>query len=91
MPARTYPVNTFELFLTRLHETREVSVYEAIERLLQVREAAGLDASALIRLLDRGLTFEELFELIEGRLEFSRKQRQSLIEHRDSLHCEAAK
>ncbi len=74
MPAGTHPVNTFEVFLTRLHESHEVSVYEAIERLLQAGEAAGFDASALIRLLDRGMTFEELFELIEAKLECSRKE-----------------
>ena len=37
--AGTQSANTFEAFLTQLRESHEVSVYEAIERLVQAGEA----------------------------------------------------
>jgi len=67
----TQPANTFEVFLTRLRETHDVSVYEAIERLTRAGEAVGIDAHGLISMLDRGMTFEELLELIESKMESS--------------------
>jgi hypothetical protein len=69
VPARIQSVNTFEVFLTRLRESHEVSVYEAIERLTHAAEAVGFDAHDLIGMLDRGMTFEELLELIESKME----------------------
>jgi hypothetical protein len=36
-------------------------------------EVVGFDAGTLIQMLDRGMTFEELFELIESRMESSQK------------------
>ena len=69
MPAGTQSANTFEVFLARLHESHEVSVYEAIERLVQAGETVGFDSHALIRMLDQGVTFEELLELIESKME----------------------
>jgi len=71
MPARTQTVNIFEVFLTRLHEAHELPVYEAIERLVQSAGAAGFDTDTLLRMLDRGMTFEELLELIESKMECS--------------------
>jgi hypothetical protein len=68
--SRTESVNTFELFLTRLRESHEVCVYEAIERLVQAGAAVGLDSNALLRMLDHGVTFEELLELIESKMEY---------------------
>jgi hypothetical protein len=65
----TQSANTFEAFLKRLRETHELSVYEAIERLTQAGEAVGWDAHDLIGMLDRGMTFEELLELIESKME----------------------
>jgi hypothetical protein len=67
----TQTVNTFEVFLTRLRESHEVSVYEAIERLVQAGESVGLSENTLIRMLDRGMTFEQLLELIESKMECS--------------------
>lgn len=69
MPGGTQSVNTFELLLAGLRESHEVSVYAAIERLVQAGEAVGLNGDALLRMLDRGLTFEELLELIESKME----------------------
>ncbi len=69
--ARTQSANTFEAFLTRLRESHDVSVYEAIERLTHAGEAVGFDAHDLIGMLDRGMTFEELLELIESKMESS--------------------
>lgn len=71
VPSRTQPVTTFEVFLTQLREAHELSVYEAIERLVQSAEAAGLDADTLLRLLARGMTFEQLLELIESKMKCS--------------------
>jgi len=73
VPAGTQSVNTFEVFLARLRESHEVSVYEAIERLVQAGEAVGFDADALLRMLDRGMTFEKLLELIESKMNCSEK------------------
>ena len=73
MPAVTQSANTFEAFLTRLRESHEVSVYEAVERLVQAGEAVGFDANALLRMLDQGMTFAELLELIESKMECLRK------------------
>jgi len=71
VPAGTQSANTFKALLTRLHESHEVSVYEAIERLIYAGEAVGFDVHDLIRMLDRGTTFEELLELIESKMEGS--------------------
>jgi hypothetical protein len=69
----TQSVNTFETFFARLRESHEVSVYAAIERLVQAGEAVGFEAETLIRMLDRGMTFEELLELIESKMECPQK------------------
>ena len=60
--------NTLEGLFTRLGESHEVAVYEAIERLVQAAEAVGLDDKALLQFLDQGLTLEDLLELIEARM-----------------------
>ncbi|HKH99671.1 MAG TPA: hypothetical protein VJ999_11230 [Candidatus Sulfotelmatobacter sp.] len=73
MPSETQVVTTLEVFLTRLHESHELSVYEAIERLVQAAEAAGFESDALLRMLDQGKTFEELLELIESKMECLQK------------------
>jgi uncharacterized tellurite resistance protein B-like protein len=69
----TRSANTFESFLTRLRESHEVSVYEAVERLVQAGEEVGFEAADLLRMLDRGMTFEKLLELIESRMESSKQ------------------
>lgn len=69
MPAGSQIVNTFDAFLIRLRESHEVSVYEAIERLTLAGKTVGFDENALLRMLDRGMTFEELLELIESKME----------------------
>ena len=71
MLAGTQVGNPFETLLTRLHESHEVSVYEAIERLVQAGETVGYKADALLRMLDRGMTFEELLDFIESKMECS--------------------
>lgn len=67
MPSGTQSVNTLEVVLTRLRESHDLSAYEAVERLIYTGEAAGFDADALIRMLDRGMPFEKLLELIESK------------------------
>ena len=69
MSSRTQSANTLEVFLTRLRESHELSVYEAIERLVQAGEAVGFDSDALLRMLDQGKTFGELLEIIESKME----------------------
>ena len=69
MPARTQAPDLFEVFLAQLHESHEVSVYESIERLVHAAEVVGLSSDDLLRMLDRGTTFEELLELIQGKME----------------------
>ena len=69
MPAAVQLSTPLDVFVTRLHESHELSVYEAIERLVQAGTAVGLDADALLRMLDRGETFTSLLEVIESRME----------------------
>jgi hypothetical protein len=66
------PDDTFDVLIARLEESHAVSVYGAIERFAQAGEAVGLDVDDLIRLLDQGKTLEELFELVEARMEQAR-------------------
>lgn len=68
LPAETQQTKTLDTFLARLHESHQVSVYEAIERLVQAGESVGLDANKLLRMLDQGMSFEELLEAIESRM-----------------------
>ena len=72
MPAVYQTTSTLDVLLTRLHESHEVSVYEAIDRLVRAAEAVGLDAHTLVRMLDRGMTLEGLLEFIESQMESSR-------------------
>ena len=73
VPPGTQNANTFEIVLTRLHESHELSVYQAIERLVQAGEAAGFDAHSLVRMLDQGMTFAQLLACIESKMEFWHK------------------
>ena len=69
MPSGSHAVDTLQAFVDRLHECHELSVYEAIERLVHAGEAVGLDSDALLQMLDQGMTCEELLELIEAKME----------------------
>ena len=69
VPAVQQSSNPLDLVLTRLHESHEVSVYEAIDRLVRAGEEVGLDAHSLVRMLDRGMSLEELLEMIEAQME----------------------
>jgi hypothetical protein len=71
VPPGVQTLPSLEVFLTRLHESHEVSVYGAIERLMLAGEAVGLDAPTMVRMLDQGVTLEELLECIEARMEGS--------------------
>lgn len=66
------PDDTFEVLMAGLQESHAVSVYGAIERFVRAGEAVGLDVDDLIRLLDQGKTLQELFELVEARMEEAR-------------------
>jgi len=67
-PAGTQMPHILEGLFNRLGESHEVSVYEALERLVQAAEAVGLDDKALLHFLDQGLTLEDLLELIEAKM-----------------------
>lgn len=84
MLALQQPVNALDFLLTRLHESHQLPVYAAIERLIEGGEAVGLSAQKLGQMLDRGVTLEELFQLIESEME--RAQRSS----QDPWHGERA-
>jgi hypothetical protein len=71
VPAVVQNPNPLELIQTRLQEAHELSAYEAIERLVRAGEEVGLDARSLVRMLDRGMAFEELFGVIESQMRFS--------------------
>lgn len=61
---RTPPRETLEVVLTRLHEAHDVSAYEAVDRLVRAGEAAGFEAKMILRMLDQGMAFQNLLELI---------------------------
>lgn len=65
--------SSVEVFFHRLGESHVLSVYEAIERLVWAGEAVGLDVAALIRLLDQGMTFEELLDHVESKMQCLQK------------------
>jgi hypothetical protein len=69
VPAAQPTTEVLDFLLTRLHEAHEVSVYDAIERLMQGGEAVGFNAGKLVRMLDLGVSLEELFRLIESEME----------------------
>jgi hypothetical protein len=60
-------------FFHRLRESHEFPVYQAMERLTHAGEAVGYDADVLVWMLDRGMIFEELLELIESKIAGSNK------------------
>lgn len=64
--------DTFEVLIARLRESHAVSVYQAIERLVEAGQAVGFDIDDLVRLLDRGKSLQELFELVESKMEQAR-------------------
>jgi hypothetical protein len=69
VPAVQQSSNPVDLVLTRLHESHELSVYESIDRLVRAGEEIGLDAHSLVRMLDRGMSLEQLLEMIEAQME----------------------
>ena len=73
MPARVETTDALGVFVTRLHESHQVSVYGAIERLVLAGEAVGLNAHTLLRMLDQGMNLEDLLAYIESRMEGSRR------------------
>ena len=58
----------FEQLFIRLHESHEVCVYEAVERLVHAGAEVGLEEGALLRMLDQGKSFEELLDLIQFKM-----------------------
>jgi hypothetical protein len=60
--------NIWNDFAGKLHESHEVCVYEAIERLVQAGAEVGYSAGDLIHMLDRGMTLEQMFDLIESKM-----------------------
>lgn len=73
MPARILPHNAIEVVLRGLHESHDVSAYEAVERLVRAGEAAGLDPDSLVRMLDQGIALQKLLELIVSKANCSQK------------------
>ena len=73
MPARTQPRYPVEAVLAVLQESHDVSAYEAVERLVYAAEAAGFDTNRLLAMLDQGMAFEEVLELIVSKAKYSQK------------------
>jgi hypothetical protein len=82
VPAVDHTIHTLDVLATHLHESHEVSVYDAIERLVLVAEAVGLGADALVRMLDRGMGLEEMIELIESRMECLQQVTELAVENK---------
>lgn len=73
MPAAVHTTDALEIFVTRLHESHQVSVYGAIERLVQAGESVGFDGHSLLAMLDQGMSLEDLLACIAARMEGSRR------------------
>ena len=58
------PRDALEIILSRLHEAHHVSAYDAVDRLVCAGETAGFDVNTLLGMLDRGMAFQTLIELI---------------------------
>jgi hypothetical protein len=58
------PRVALEAILNRLHEAHHVSAYEAVDRLVRAGETAGYDVNALLGMLDQGIGFQKLLNLI---------------------------
>ena len=82
MPAVEQSISPLEIVRTRLHESHQVSVYEAIERLVRAGEAVGLDANSMVRMLDGGMSLEQLLGVIESQMECSQITMQGPAEDR---------
>jgi hypothetical protein len=70
---RTLPREPVEDLLTSLHESHDVSAYEAVERLLQAGEAAELDADTLLAMLNQGVALQKVFDLIVSKANCSQQ------------------
>jgi len=70
---RIPPREPVEGLLTSLHESHDVSAYEAVERLLQAGEAAEFDADTLLAMLDQGIALQKLFDLIVSKVNCSQR------------------
>jgi hypothetical protein len=82
VPAVEPSISPLEIVRTRLHESQQLAVYEAIERLVRAGEAVGLDANSMVRMLDKGMSLEQLLGVIESQMECSQITMQSPAEDR---------
>lgn len=73
MPARILHRDPVEVILMGLHESHEVSAYEAVERLVHAAETAGFETKVLLGMLDQGITLQKLIELIISKDKCSQK------------------
>ena len=73
VPARILPRDSVEAVLIGLHESHDVSAYEAVERLVQTGEAAGFDTDTLVAMLDQGIPLQKVLELIVSKTKCSQK------------------
>jgi hypothetical protein len=60
----TLPREPVENILTSLHESHDLSSYEAVERLVQAGAEAQVDPDTLLAMLDQGVALQTLFDLI---------------------------
>lgn len=77
MPAVHQIPDTLDVLLARLHESHDVPVYEAVERLVQAAESVGINADELIRMLGRGIPLVGILELIADRMGSSQTEVES--------------
>ena len=73
MLTRILPSDPVEVVLTGLHESHAVSTYEAVERLLYTTEVVGVDAEALLRMLDQGIASQNVLDLIVSKAKSPQK------------------
>ena len=73
MLTRILPRDPVQVVLRGLHESHDVSAYEAVERLLYTAEAVGVDTEALLRMLGQGIAFQNVLDLIVSKAKSSQK------------------
>lgn len=73
MPVGAQPRYPVEAVLTVLHETHNLSAYEAVERLVYAAEAAGFNANTILAMIDQGMAFEKVLDLVVSKAECSQK------------------
>ena len=71
MPTTTEPSYSVGTVLSVLHESHDMSAYEAAEKFVCTTEAPGFNADALLAMIDRGMALKRVLEPIPLKARYS--------------------